>query len=159
MGPFDVRDAARIAVIEDPQGAALGLWQPTEMAGAGLVNDVGALTMNQLNTSDPGAGPELLHRAVRMELPDGVGGARLLGHPERRGPERGHDADPGRLPGHARLARLLHLRRPGGVGAAASAENGGRVVVPATAIPAGRFLVATDPQGAAFALFEGEVDP
>ena len=39
------------------------------------------------------------------------------------------------------------------------AENGGRVIVPATAIPAGRFLVATDPQGAAFALFEGEVDP
>ena len=36
-GPFDVRDAARIAVIEDPQGAALGLWQPREVAGAGLV--------------------------------------------------------------------------------------------------------------------------
>ena len=26
-------------------------------------------------------------------------------------------------------------------------------------IPAGRFLVASDPQGAVFALFEGEVDP
>ena len=38
-------------------------------------------------------------------------------------------------------------------------ELGGRVIVPATAVPSGRFLVATDPQGAAFALFEGEVDP
>ena len=35
MGPFDVRDAARIAVIQDPQGAIFGLWQPRESAGAG----------------------------------------------------------------------------------------------------------------------------
>ena len=38
-------------------------------------------------------------------------------------------------------------------------ELGGRVIVPATAVPSGRFVVATDPRGAAFALFEGEVDP
>ena len=36
--------------------------------------------------------------------------------------------------------------------------SGGQVIVPAMAVPSGRILVATDPQGAAFALFEGEVD-
>ena len=41
MGPFDVRDAARIAVIEDPQGAVLALWEPRRVHGAGLVNDPG----------------------------------------------------------------------------------------------------------------------
>jgi predicted enzyme related to lactoylglutathione lyase len=37
-------------------------------------------------------------------------------------------------------------------------ESGGRVVVPPQTVPAGRFAVATDPQGAPFALFEGDVD-
>ena len=36
---------------------------------------------------------------------------------------------------------------------------GGAILVAPTAVPAGRFLVASDPQGAVFALFEGEVDP
>ncbi len=36
--------------------------------------------------------------------------------------------------------------------------SGGRVVIPPQTIPAGRFAVATDPQGAPFALFEGAVD-
>jgi uncharacterized protein len=33
------------------------------------------------------------------------------------------------------------------------------VLVPPMPIPAGRFLVAGDPPGAVFALFEGEIDP
>ncbi len=33
------------------------------------------------------------------------------------------------------------------------------VAVPPTAVPSGRILVARDPQGAHFALFEGDVDP
>ena len=78
-----------------------------------------------------------------MELRGGVGAAPLLEHPERREPERRHDADSGRLPGIARLARYFTC---GDLEDSARrvAENGGRVIVPATAIPAGRFLVATD---------------
>ena len=38
-------------------------------------------------------------------------------------------------------------------------ELGGNLLVPTMAIPSGRILVAGDPQGAVFALFEGEVDP
>jgi len=37
-------------------------------------------------------------------------------------------------------------------------ELGGTVMVPQTAISGGRILVARDPQGATFALFEGETD-
>jgi hypothetical protein len=32
-------------------------------------------------------------------------------------------------------------------------------MVPPTPVPGGRFLVAGDPQGAVFGLFEGRVDP
>ncbi len=37
-------------------------------------------------------------------------------------------------------------------------EGGGRVVAGPQAVPAGRFAIAADPQGAPFALFEGPVD-
>src|SRR5918999_290305 len=53
--PFDVFDAGRMAVIQDPQGAFFSVWQPKESIGAELVNVPGALTMNQLNTTDPDA--------------------------------------------------------------------------------------------------------
>jgi uncharacterized protein len=38
-------------------------------------------------------------------------------------------------------------------------ELGGGLTVPPMEIPSGRIVVASDPQGALFALFEGEVDP
>jgi len=38
-------------------------------------------------------------------------------------------------------------------------ELGGQVVLPPMGIPSGRISVAVDPQGAIFALFEGELDP
>jgi len=37
--------------------------------------------------------------------------------------------------------------------------DGGKVQLAPLEIPAGRILVARDPQGASFALFEGDVDP
>jgi len=52
--PFDVLEAGRMAVLQDPTGAVFAVWQPKQSIGAQLVNDAGALTMNQLNTSDPG---------------------------------------------------------------------------------------------------------
>jgi len=51
--PFDVPDGARIALIRDPQGAALCLFQARGNIGAGLVNTPGALCWNELYTSDP----------------------------------------------------------------------------------------------------------
>ena len=51
--PFDLLDAARVAVLADPAGAVFGVWQPREHRGAELVNEPGAWSMSQLNTRDP----------------------------------------------------------------------------------------------------------
>jgi uncharacterized protein len=51
--PFDLLDAARVAVGADPAGAVFGVWQPAEHRGAQLVNEPGAWSMSQLNTRDP----------------------------------------------------------------------------------------------------------
>ena len=41
--PFDVMDVGRMAVIQDPQGAVLQVWEPKLHIGASLVNAPGAL--------------------------------------------------------------------------------------------------------------------
>src|SRR4051795_862588 len=53
--PFDVMDVGRMAVIVDPLGAPLCLWEPRTHIGAQLVNAPGALNWNDLLTPDPEA--------------------------------------------------------------------------------------------------------
>lgn len=51
--PFDVMDSGRMAVLVDPEGAAISLWQPNKHLGARVVNEHGALNFNTLATRDP----------------------------------------------------------------------------------------------------------
>ena len=51
-GPWDVFDSGRLLHIADPEGAHLGLWQPKQHIGAGIVNTVGAMCWNELLTRD-----------------------------------------------------------------------------------------------------------
>jgi hypothetical protein len=51
--PFDALDGGRIAIIADPAGAALGVWQPGTHKGAQLVNEPSAYSMSGLVTPDP----------------------------------------------------------------------------------------------------------
>ena len=50
--PFDVMDAGRMAVFQDPQGAAFCVWEPKRHKGARVINEHGALNFNGLATSD-----------------------------------------------------------------------------------------------------------
>ena len=50
--PFDVLDAGRMAVIQDPTGAVLELWQAKNNIGASLVNEPGTFSWSELMTPD-----------------------------------------------------------------------------------------------------------
>jgi uncharacterized protein len=50
--PFDVMEAGRMAVLQDPQGAYVMAWQPRANMGAQLVNAPGALVWNELASPD-----------------------------------------------------------------------------------------------------------
>jgi len=52
MPPMDVMEEGRLAVIQDPTGAHLGLWQPRRHQGAALCNAPGAPSWNELQTHD-----------------------------------------------------------------------------------------------------------
>ncbi|HEX4929889.1 MAG TPA: VOC family protein [Gaiellaceae bacterium] len=53
MDPFDVFDAGRMTVAQDPTGAVFGVWQAKEHIGAQLANEPGTLLWNQCHTPDP----------------------------------------------------------------------------------------------------------
>jgi len=50
--PFEVMEAGRMAVIQDPQGAFFIVWEPRRHIGAGFVNAPGALAWNELASTD-----------------------------------------------------------------------------------------------------------
>ena len=51
--PMEVLDLGKMAIFADPTGVAFGIWQPGTFIGAGLVNEPGAISWNELNTRDP----------------------------------------------------------------------------------------------------------
>jgi uncharacterized protein len=158
--PFDVMDVGRMAVIADPTGAALCLWEARTNIGAGLVNVPGAMTWNDLITPDVDAAAEFygaLFGWTTEEIPE-AGGYRVIRNGERSNggmmpldPERmGAETPPNWMPyfGHEDVARLI-----GEVGGL-----GGQVFSGPMQMPQGSIAVIGDPQGAVFAVWTGEYD-
>jgi uncharacterized protein len=165
--PFDVMEIGRMAVIADPTGAVFAIWQPIQSIGAQLVNDPGAMTMNQLNTGDPEAAQRFYTElfgwrfdslAEAEAVDTDVAGQQYWGiyNGERLngGMMPLSQAGPGAPPAWLVYFTAADLD----ASVARIGELGGGVIVPATRVQSGRFAVAHDPQGAVFALFEGEVD-
>ncbi|MGH2952764.1 MAG: VOC family protein [Solirubrobacterales bacterium] len=166
--PFDSLDSGRMAMIADPAGAALGVWQPGAHRGAQLVNEPGAWSMSALNTRDPDGAMEFYGALFgwggdTFELGDAeVTLFRLPGYeggePEQPVPRDViatmlplGDEHPADAPPHWSVDFWVD-----DVGAAADAAGrlGGAVVAPPYDIPAARMrqAVLADPQGAAFSV-------
>ena len=158
-GPFEVMDAGRMAVVQDPTDAVFAIWQPGGTFGAELVNVPGALAFNQLNSSDQGAAERFYSDLFdwKVESVDTGGGPRYWGISNSEGWMNGGMMD---LPPSSGPSHWLCYFGTADLDATVAniAELGGQVVVEPTAVPTGRFAVASDPQGAFFAVFQGEFD-
>jgi predicted enzyme related to lactoylglutathione lyase len=158
MGPFDVLQHGRTGLLADPQGAVLGVWQAREHIGAELVNEVGALSLNQLNTTDPAGASAFYTALFGWEIaPVAPEPQPYWGITNRGALNGGMTA----LDPYSPAPHWLAYFTAADLDAAGTtiAGTGGAVLVPPLAIPSGRILVAQDPRGARFALFEGDVDP
>jgi hypothetical protein len=152
--PFDVMDVGRMAVIADPQGAALCIWEPRASIGATLVNQPGAMTWNDLLTADPAASAEFYGTVfgwTTEEIRD-AGGYRIIRNGDRRngGMFPSPDGPPAWLPyfGHEDVNRTTE-QVPG---------LGGQVLNGPLQLAAGSIAVVQDPQGAVFAVWTGPYD-
>jgi uncharacterized protein len=158
--PFDVMEAGRMTVLHDPGGAFINLWEARADIGAEVVNEHGSLTWNELATREPEAAERFYRDLFGWEfarIPQApmpmwsiTLGGRGNGSMRQMGAEMPAEVPPNWLPYFAVDDVQAAID--------AAERGGGSVVVPATEVPAGRFAVLRDPQGAVFAVFAGELD-
>jgi predicted enzyme related to lactoylglutathione lyase len=147
---FDVMDAGRMAVLQDPTGAVISLWQPKRHIGAKVLREPGALGWTELLTNDTAAAEKFY--------------TQLFGWKAKVSPEYTEfsigstpDAgmmklDPkwGNVPPH--WMPYFQVNDCDGTAARATAD-GGQIHVPPSDIPnVGRFAMLADPQGATFSV-------
>jgi uncharacterized protein len=155
--PFDVMDVGRMAVVADPAGAALCLWEDRGNPGAELVNAPGAMTWDDLITPDIEGARRFYGDLLGWtfeEVPGGEGYTTILNGGRMNGglfprPE-GDPTPPSWFPyfGHEDVDALL-----------GEIEGyGGRVLRGPMRMPNGSIAIVADPQGAVFAVWTGEYE-
>ncbi|HJP66710.1 MAG TPA: VOC family protein [Actinomycetota bacterium] len=149
--PLDVPGASRMAVIADPAGTVVALWQSKGYSGARLVNEIGAWAWNELTTPDLDGAKAFygeLFGWTATDLAIGIPrasfslGDRLIGGAHE--PSEGEPTTP--------RWTISFLVEDADAGAAMVQELGGRVLMPVMEIPIGKFAVVADPSGAAFTI-------
>jgi uncharacterized protein len=163
LEPVDAAPAGRMAIVADPAGAALGLWEAGQRSGAQLVNAPSAWAMSLLTTPDPEGGQAFYGRLFGWEaeaFPDGGPGVSLFRLPGYVGGE------PGQPVPRDVVAAVMAV--PEGSGPAswnvdfwiadadrAAAETpglGGSVIAPPHDAPPFRRAVLAAPDGATFSV-------
>ncbi|MGV9454136.1 VOC family protein [Streptomyces sp. NPDC003635] len=152
VGPMDVFDVGRFAVVLDPTGAAFQLWQARAFPGAGLFNAPGTLGWVELMTRAPERAVAFYQalfgwsvNASEHYTQWGIDGADFGGMVTM------DDKFPHEVPAH-----WLPYFAVADVddAAAVATEAGGNVLMEPTSVPDGpRIAVLRDPQGAMFGVY------
>jgi uncharacterized protein len=154
--PFDVLEVGRMAVIQDPQGAFFMVWQPRQHFGASLVNAPGALSWNELQTPDMNAAASFYSDLFGWE-PRPFEGVEdylvLMNHGRANGGIRPLDP-PGMPPNW-----LVYFATSDLDDSLAKVESlGGTKLAGPIDINIAKVGVVQDPQGAVFALYDGQLE-
>jgi len=158
MQPFDVMDAGRMAVLQDPTGAVFQMWQAGRHSGTRVQGEPGALTWTELSTNDTkkaavfythlfGWGAKVGGEGVNAYTEFSVNGRPGAGMMDSKvyGPD--NKVPPNWMP-YFQVADADATANK-------AKELGGNLLVPPTDIPdVGRFSVVQDPQGAVFAIIK-----
>ena len=145
MPVMQVMDAGRMAILSDPVGARLSIWQKGEHFGSGVVNEPNSLAWNELGTREPQKAIDFYGALFgwTFENFDGYHEIRLDGRPN--GGIRTVGADEPEMPAFW----LVYIAVADCDATVERVEAlGGSVIAPATDIEPGRFSLVADPAGA-----------
>ncbi len=148
MEPMDVFDAGRMAIIQDPQGTFISIWQPMEHKGAELVNEVGTFGWNELATTDLEASKAFYAAAFGWGLGEGSSDTGAMFTVEGNMVCGGHVAADGEFPAWSVWFAVDDCD----ASAAKAAELGGAIIMPPMDMDFGRGAVVADPHGAVFGM-------
>jgi predicted enzyme related to lactoylglutathione lyase len=158
LGPFDVMEHGRMAVIQDPTGAVFSLWEPKDHIGAEVVGEPSSFCWNELYTSDAKKAGDFYSNLFGwsrepMQTPTGEYTIFKKGDAQAAGMMQ-ISKEMEAMPPHWMVYFAVDdsdrtVEKAKGMGA--------RVMVPPTDIPnIGRFAILNDPQGADFAVIRLE---
>lgn len=153
--PMEVASYGRLAMFTDPEGAFFGIWQPLDFAGAELVNEPGTFSWNELETRDPAAAKEFYGRVFGWEFDAEEGPGGMTYNVAKIGENRvaGMADISGRMPDEIPAHWMTYFSVASAEEAIEKIESGGGAVqFGPIDIAVGRFAMATDPAGAAFAI-------
>jgi hypothetical protein len=157
VGPFDIPNVGRYAVLADPTGAAFSVLQPAGPDGdTPTTLELGRVSWNELWTSDCDAAWAFYQAMFgwvetgKMDMgPQGV--YRMYGLPDGKTSLGGIAA---RMPEQPANAWIYYFNVADIVACAAALQSaGGRVIMGPHDVPGGKILIAMDPQGAVFAAY------
>jgi predicted enzyme related to lactoylglutathione lyase len=159
MPAMDVMTSGRMAFVADPTGATIGLWEPKDHKGAGLVNEDGTLTWNELMTDDIASAGAFYASAFGWdaEVNDMPGGFQYTSY------KVGDNYVAGMMEKQSQMQQVpnnwgVYFAVDDCDGCAARiTELGGTVMQPPFDTPIGRMAVASDPQGAPFMVISSTV--
>jgi hypothetical protein len=154
---FDVMDAGRMAVLQDPTGAFFMVWEPRQTIGAGLVNAPGALSWNELATPDLDAAQAFYGNLFGWKF-SSFGGDAMQYFVVQNGDRSNGGMRPPQ-PGEPPYWLVYFGTEDTDASLARVQEGGGSALGPAMDLPMGRIGIARDPQGATFALYAGQLEP
>ena len=152
--PMDVMDLGRMAVLADPTGAIVGLWQSGLHTGADVVNEPGAQIWNELMTRDFAAAKKFYGAVFPYTFGDMSGPGFTYATLDLDGrPVGGIGALGAETPADEQPAWSTYFAVADTDAATARAvELGGQVVSPPADSPYGRLAVLRGPSGETFAL-------
>jgi predicted enzyme related to lactoylglutathione lyase len=149
-GPFDVYDMGRMAVIKDPAGAHLSIWQAKKHAGVEVRDEANAFCWAELHTQDP-AGAKSFYPALF--------GWRIKDSPDYTEWHLGEQAVGGMIRAHhpgSNWMPYFAVDDCDAMTSKAKAAGASVFVEPRDIEKVGRFSVLGDPQGAVFAIIKLE---
>jgi predicted enzyme related to lactoylglutathione lyase len=150
--PFDVMQAGRMAVFQDPAGAFFSVWQPNEHKGAEIANEDNAWGWSELNTNDIAGARKFYQKVFDWGIKDSPGEQPYTEwQVNGRSVGGGMEALPPNVPPH--WATYFNV---GDIKAAVDKARslGGQVLMEPMDTPQGPFAVIRDPQGATFQIIE-----
>lgn len=156
MEPMDVMDQGRLAILFDPTGAAIGLWQPREHRGADVYNVPGAMCWNELITRDVEAAKRFYTAVFDWEAETSGEGAEAYTQWKVGGrPVGGMMQTPAMVPADVPNYWAVYFAVNDYADIVKRApELGASVMMPGMTIPFGTFAVLADPNGAVFAVIQ-----
>jgi uncharacterized protein len=153
--PFDVMELGRMAVISDPTGAVLGLWQDKAMGGYGVIDDPGTVNWHELMTPDLAKARAFYSELFGWEIeeypmPRGTYTVFKSGEASRGGAT----ATPENLGNLAAWTVYFEVEDCDGTVEKIKGAGGSVQFGPEFAETVGKFATIADPQGASFAILE-----